>query len=86
MYNESINGESITINKVKFLDYQFFQNMKKEEIEEFYFLLCERNLRIVLPLSSKYANKRIENIINIIDFKDTSIVSLFTKVNWSSSH
>ena len=80
IYNETNYGQPVSVNKIKCLDYELFGKLTKEDIEEFYFLLCERNQRIVMPLLSYKYGKRIDNIINIIDLEDVSLMTIFSKV------
>ena len=82
VFNETKYGQPVSINKIKFLDYELFEKLTKEDIEEFYFLLCERNQRIVMPLLSAKYGRRVDNIINIIDLEGVSLLTIFSKVSF----
>ena len=63
------------------MDYKWAEKYSEEDVEEFYYLLNERVLQVILPSCSKFAGSRVDTMISILDLKDTGILKLFTKVS-----
>ena len=66
---------------MKYLDYKWAEKYSVEDVEEFYYLLNERVLLVIMPSCSKNSGKLVDTLISILDLQDTGILKLFTKVN-----
>ena len=80
MYHQSKEGHPVQIQKLEKLNYKWANQFTKEDVEEFFFLLNERLLTVILPTCSGHQGRAVGTIVSILDLKNTGIFKIFTKV------
>lgn len=68
------------VQKLKFLDHKWAKRFSVEDVEEFFYLLNERLLTVIIPRCSAEVDKRIGTVVTILDLEDTGLYKIFSKV------
>jgi hypothetical protein len=79
-FHTSKEGHPVQIQQLESLNYKWAQQYSVEDVEEFFYLLNERTLLVLLPTISHHFNKTIHTVVSILDLKNTGVFKIFTKV------
>lgn len=79
-YHTAKGGHPIYVQKLSFLNLEYIKQHTSDEVRIFVYVLHEKMIKMLFPLCSNFEGKKVDKVVGIVDLKNTSLFSLFTKV------